>query len=332
MALVTRFETPGRLRDLPEDSSFYDRWSERVRQLLKTKAPGAGGLGGFFNPSETDVQVVGHRDLVWMGFPRGLLVGDHPGGRQAAFAQGDTRGAEAVVPGGQTTQAEYLEWRVTRRPGDGKVTKVTFTTETPEYWEALFRAAPGRVVELYRELVGDQSIVEADLADPSGVYNPLNPWNTERGIVHYIVERPANTLCAAIELARDSVGGELVPDNYELDGFAETSADPRVDLDVKAVARKGLWVTLREPIGVYMVGWDDTGWTKPDGSPVGNYWRVVRPPSTPGGPALRLEYQVPAEEGFVVGDVSIGGRRIEYGGQLAEHITVLIGGLAGRLP
>ena len=83
---------------------------------------------------------------------------------------------------------------------------------------------------------------------------------------------------------------------------------------------------------MYMVGWDDTGWTKPDGSPVGNYWRVVRPPSTPGGPALRLEYQVPADEGFVVGDVSIGGRRIEHGGQLAEHVTVLIGGLAGRLP
>jgi hypothetical protein len=332
MALVTRFETPGRLRDLPADSSFYDTWSVRVRQLLNTKTPGAGDLGGFFNPSETDVQVVGHRDLVWMGFPRGLLVGDHPGGRQAAFVQGDTRGDDAVVPGGQSTQAEYLEWRVTRRPGDRKITKVTFTTETPEYWESLFRADRGRVVELYRELVGDQSVVAADLAHPSGAYNHLNPWNTERGIVHYIVTSPANTLGAAVDLARSSVLGGLVHDNYELDGFTDTSADPRVVLDVRGIARKGLWVTLREPIGVYMVGWDDTGWTKPDGSPVGHYWRVVRPPSTSGGPALRLEYQVPAEEGFVVGDVWIGGRRIEHGGQLAEHITVLIGGLAGRLP
>jgi hypothetical protein len=328
MALVTRFETPGRLRDLPADSSFYDTWSRRIRQMLGTKTPGAGNRGGFFNPSETDVQVVGQRDLVWMGFPRGLLVGN----RHAAFAQGDIRGDKAVVPGGQTTQVEYLEWRVTRRPGDGKITKVTFTTETPEYWEALFRAAPGRVVELYRELVGDQSIVEADLAHPSGAYNRLNPWNTERGIVHYIVTRPANTLKVAVGLAQGSVLEGLVNDNYEVEALTDTSADPRVVLDVQALARKGLWVTLREPIGVYMVGWDDTGWTKPDGSPVGNYWRVVRPPSTPSGPALRLEYQVPADEGFVVGDVSIGGRRIEHGGQLAEHITVLIGGLAGRLP
>jgi hypothetical protein len=260
MALVTRFETPGRLRDLPADSSFYDTWSRRIRQMLGTKTPGAGNRGGFFNPSETDVQAVGHRDLVWMGFPRRLLVGAD--GREAGFAQGDTRGDEAVVPDGQSTQAEYLEWHVTRRPGDRKVTKVTFTTETPEYWETLFRAAPGRVVELYRELVGDQSIVEADLADPSGAYNPLNRWNTERGIVHYIVTSPANTLVAAVGLARGSVGGELVHDNYQLDGGAVESADPRVVMDVKGIARKGLWVTLREPVGVYMVGWDDTGWTK----------------------------------------------------------------------
>jgi hypothetical protein len=330
MALVTRFETPGRLRDLPAGSSFYDQWSAVVRRFFDAKTPGAGDVGGFFDPSETDVQVVGQRDLVWMGFPRGLLVG--AGDRQAAFEQGDVRGDEAVVPDGQSTQAEYLEWRVTRRPGDGRITKVTFTTETPEYWGALFWADPGRVVELYRELVGDQSVMEADLVDSSGFYNPLNRWNTERGIVHYIVTEPANTLGAAARLAESSVKGEFVHDNYEVERLADTSADPRVVLEVKALARKGLWVTLREPIGVYMVGWDDTGWTRPDGSPVGNYWRVVRPPSTPGGPALRLEYEVPAGEGFVVGDVSIGGRRIEHGGQLAEHITVLIGGLAGRLP
>jgi hypothetical protein len=92
------------------------------------------------------------------------------------------------------------------------------------------------------------------------------------------------------------------------------------------LARKGLSVTAREPIGLYMVAWDDTGFTKPDGSPVGNYWRVVR--GVP-GQALRLEYEVPASEGFLVGDIRIGGRPIRYGGHLAEHITVMIGGLAG---
>jgi len=36
---------------------------------------------------------------------------------------------------------------------------------------------------------------------------------------------------------------------------------------------------------------------------------------------LRLEYKVPSEEGFVVGDILIGGRPVLHGGQLAEHMT-----------
>jgi hypothetical protein len=44
---------------------------------------------------------------------------------------------------------------------------------------------------------------------------------------------------------------------------------------------------------------------------------------------LRLEYEVPAGAGFVVGDIRIGGRRIDWGGQLAEHVTCRIGGIAG---
>jgi hypothetical protein len=44
---------------------------------------------------------------------------------------------------------------------------------------------------------------------------------------------------------------------------------------------------------------------------------------------LRLEFEVPAAEGFVVGDIRIGGHPIEYGGQVAEHITVSTTGAAG---
>ena len=190
-------------------------------------------------------------------------------------------------------------------------------------------------------------MTEADLRVPgTGVgsiparYNPLNVWNTANGIVHYIVSSPANTLGAAVGLAQGSVdllgGRPHARDNFELSaeiGFATTSADPRVQIDVNALARQqptGLAVTFAEPIGVYMIDWDDTGWTKPDGRPVGDYWRVVR--GAPGA-ALRLEYEVPAGAGFVVGDIRIGGRPVEFGGQLAEHVTVKIVGLAGtRVP
>jgi hypothetical protein len=136
-----------------------------------------------------------------------------------------------------------------------------------------------------------------------------------------------NTLDAALGLAQGSVDSGGARDNYVASPGPRTSVDPRVLLDIGTLERKGLWITLREPIGLYIAGYDDTGWTKPDGSPVGNYWQIVR--GSP-GQILRLKYEVPAGAGFVVGDIRIGGRRIEWGGQIAEHITCTIGGVAGR--
>jgi hypothetical protein len=324
MPLVTKFDTPGLLRDFPSGSAFYDNWHTVIDGMLgTTPRAGSGGIGEFYNASRLNVNPAGERLLVWMGFPRELLVGNRDN-RQEAFRQADNRGTGA---GGMDTQVEYLEWYVTKE-GD-KIKKVTFTTETPEYWRAMFDFDRGtRVLELYKQLVSP-SVTAADLVTGSA-YNPLNKWNTSQGIVHYIVSSPANTLGAAIGLAKGSVNMSPahVRDNYELAdrGFAPTSADPRVQIDVNMLARKGLSVTAREPVGLYMVGWDDTGWTKPDGSPVGNYWRIVR--GNPGA-ALRLEYEVPASEGFMVSDIRIGGRPIRYGGHLAEHVTVMIGGLAG---
>jgi hypothetical protein len=68
-----------------------------------------------------------------------------------------------------------------------------------------------------------------------------------------------------------------------------------------------------------MIDWDDTGFEKPDGMPVGDYWTVERGDK---GAALRLRYEVPEAEGFLVGDIRIGGRPITTGGQLAEHIVM----------
>ena len=128
-------------------------------------------------------------------------------------------------------------------------------------------------------------------------------------------------------LAQGSINTGAARDNYEtIPPGLRTSVDPRVKFDIGALARKPLSLTLREPIGLYITGFDDTGWTKPDGSPVGDYWTIVR--GVP-GMALRVEYQVPPGEGFVVGDIRIGGRLIEWGGQIAEHVTVTVVGAAG---
>ena len=76
-----------------------------------------------------------------------------------------------------------------------------------------------------------------------------------------------------------------------------TAADARFSLDIGVLQRQGLSLTVREPLGLYMIDFDDTGFTRPDGRPAGDYWRVVRGRA---GAALRVEYAVPAAEGFLV--------------------------------
>jgi hypothetical protein len=311
MALISQFDTPASLRDLPLGSPFYLNWHNYLEGNLSDVTAGSSG-GGFYDASKTNVDVLAERSLVWMAFPRALMVTGNRDDRRMAFTLGEIR----------DVQEEYCEWHVTRN-ADGKITKVVFVTETPEYWEHLWAVDRARVVALYQALV-NPAVVEADL-HTGGVYNRRNHWNTTDGIVHFI--QTINTLNAALGLAQGSVNSAPARDNYEISTLAPTSVDPRVVLDIGALERKGLWITLRDPIGLYIAGYDDTGWTKPNGSPVDNYWTVVR--GSP-GQILRLEYQVPAGAGFVVGDIRIGGRPIEWGGQIAEHVTCTIAGAAGR--
>ena len=118
-----------------------------------------------------------------------------------------------LADGSRDLQDEYCEWSVTRNKAR-KITRVTFTTELPEYWEHLFETAPDQVLRLYRKLV-DPAVKPSDLRNPDGSYKPENRWNTSRSgrLVHLI--QGSNNLGAAIDLvARATVlrikNGELV--------------------------------------------------------------------------------------------------------------------------
>lgn len=318
MPLLSKFDTPASLRDMPVGSPFYDRWHQIVNDLVGPTPP-SGSSSFWYNPTTTDVNVAGEKRLTWTGFPRTLMVYRHRDDKMAAFRAAETgSGWER-----RGEQDEYFEWRVDRNAA-GRITRVTFVSETPEYYKALWDTDPSKVLELYRTHV-NPSVTLADLRDSAGNYDQFNRWNTSDGIMHYIMS--INTLTDAIGLAR----GSATPagaDNYDINGGAPTSVDPRVVIDLHMIARKGLYLTLRNPIGLYIAGWNDSGFQKPDGTVAGNYWRVTR--GTP-GMAMRVIYEVPAGLGFVVGDMKIGGRPIEFGGQIAEHMTVEIAGIAGTL-
>jgi hypothetical protein len=93
---------------------------------------------------------------------------------------------------------EYCEWSVTRN-ADGKITRIDFACENPEYWYSLWRINPDRIAELYTQTLnaglppGSLNTVSVALEDlyltdlqgnvvidPSTgnpAYNPLNKWN-----------------------------------------------------------------------------------------------------------------------------------------------------------
>jgi len=334
----------------------------------------------YYNQLETPpVGPVLDQDIVWAGFSGTLR---NRWGRTEALRKADRLfplteridgpGSYFVGPQWQSLyyrpQDEYCEWHVTR-DRDGTITRVTFTSEPPEYWQALhgdtlatlegvpkYQTAgdPKLVLRLYRELVSphvqyEDLICTEDLVDHSdpqnpqivytrGSYNPYNKWNTTHGIVH--LTEPANSLGAEIKLGADAsvlfspaAGQAPLADPDALIacgayGGLNRCSDPTIGGSINELAALGFAITIKNPVGLYMDHLDMTGWAQPDGTPVDPAWfRVVR-----GAPGLveRAVFEVPEGKGFRVGDLTIGGEPIVWGGQLSEHMTMKIIGSASQ--
>src|SRR5688500_20127466 len=115
-----------------------------------------------------------------MAFPRQVLV-DNRDDRRAAFTFSDS------LPASRNPQNEYCEWHVTRNKA-GKISKVTFVTESPEYWERLWNADRAAVVNIYRTLLNNPGITEDDLEQPGPTHidYQFNKYNTTVGN-HYLI-------------------------------------------------------------------------------------------------------------------------------------------------
>lgn len=260
-------------------------------------------------------------------------------------------------------QEEYCEWHVLRDPDTQKIRRVTLTSEPPEYWQALqgfvpggghipearFPGDPEALLGLYHSLVSpdvrlEDLIAASDLRDANGQvvvakgqYNLYNRWNSSQGIAH--LHSPPNSLVAEIQLGGDAsvlytdgTGRLLVePDalicgaNY---GGPNRNSDPTIGGSVNALARLGARITLRNPVGLYMDHIDLSGWEAPDGGEVADFVRIVR--GTP-GMIERLVVEAPTGRKVSLGDLTIAGEPIQFGGQVAECITVKLVGVANIL-
>ena len=207
-----QFRTPASIQDFENDPFKQDAmnnlWSQNLdgftqqgmqsNQWNTTNTP---ETTNYYNPINNNPKsITAH--VTWKAFP-GRLSFNYPTATQAQLNQMADTGvmpddisndpcntsAGSKVPyfpyGPRGWQDEYCEWAVTRN-SEGKITRVDFTCENPEYWNSLWLIDPNKVLELYQSILSKPQITLDDLSLPGiknpitqqPVYNPLNKWNS----------------------------------------------------------------------------------------------------------------------------------------------------------
>jgi hypothetical protein len=111
-------------------------------------------------------------------------------------------------------------------------------------------------------------------------------------------------------------------------GKAGRNSDPFIGEQVSALARQRADLTLNNPIGLYFAAFNPVDWQTPDNADPQSFWTIVRGAADH---AVRGVFEVPGGAGYTVSDIRIAGRPIEFGGQIADFITIKLEGLATRL-
>jgi hypothetical protein len=249
-------------------------------------------------------------------------------------------------------QDEYLEWVVRRDSTTGKIKEIVFTCEGPEYWWKVLSNDKKLLLQLYKKYASPE-VELSDLLFSENVYskvdgkytlkyekdtyNIFNKWNLSAAI-H--LTHPNNYLGAEIDIAARATvlrGSGNTPLSHDRAliccagyGAPNRNSDPKIGAVVNSAARDGNWVTLRDPVGLYISNIDSSQFTKPDGSTIANFktrcWNVVRA-SVDGTMILRASVKVPEDEMFdgkplLLGDLLVGGDQLQYGGQVADTVTL----------
>lgn len=340
MAKYDTFSAPGNNPDFEDNNDLATEWTthmsdvfeESVASVSEYLSRNGGGTCQFYNPvlsgrSDPDLPSSAS-DIPWNGFPKRHGA---PGPGQAP----NYGAAEMPIQAGNNRdQDEYLEWFVNKK--DGKIVSIHFTCEAWDYFQFLATKAPQKVLQLYRTYISSAVQMDDLFPDgPDGEYDKLNKWNTELGAMH--LTHPANNLFAEVFLAasptvrRFQHGAEITQSIPLIKcgkyGDDTRNSDPAIGAAVNGLAREGRHITLANPVGLYMSSFNGSGLSL-NGQPAGDFFTVVRGAFPL---ALRAVYELPPElaaKGLTVSDVKIGTKGIQFGGQIAERITMHIAGIA----
>lgn len=316
MARLDAFDTPARLGELSKVAR--QAWNDDV--VAPMVAGFAARFPQFYDPVAEDApEDLNPAQIAWPAFPAVV---------QRQLGPGPNRWQ--VADSNRDRQDEYCEWGV-ERDKQGKIIRITFTTEVPEYWEHLARHDEALLVELYRQHV-DPRVTRDELFDAEGNYVPANAWNdSTTGRPAHLVQAD-NTLGAAVKLLADATvlrqraDGTPVTDRQELVvcgglGNPFRNSDPQIAEVVNDAVTLGSEVTLLDPCGIYLDALISAGMKTPDDTDAATFWTIER--GTPEH-TVRASFAVPEETGYTVGDITIGGRPIERGAQVADKVRVRI--------
>ena len=386
MALLSQFSPPANVQDFAGNPAMQERmnaaWSGNVNRWVEAALIGDvwdrnnyGPRPAFYNPLVTDTPANAVTAAIpWNAFPGRLqaLFPDassqwHQWADQGVPQQvttdlcsGETIPAAPYGPSGpRGWQDEYCEWSVARNDA-GKIVKVMFTCENPEYWLTLWQVSPDKVLQLYQSLVGP-SVQMGDLClrDAGGAvvtdpltgqpaYNPLNKWNSgtvataQAGGAVHLTSSP-NSLGAEYDLAAAATmpranNGEPVTSASALVCFVRYGrigrhSDPTIGQTVNQLINRTAALptpraTLTNPPGLYMQSPDFSGFTTPDGSSAAQFWTVVRGElANPNNPndidrILHATFSVPEDKGYTVSDIQVNGVNIQYASQITDFIEM----------
>jgi hypothetical protein len=325
MPLLEKFAAPAHLTELSPQA--LEAWHERNRAIVAERAD---DFDPYYDPtSEETPQDLGPARIVWSAFPATIIATHGLGAQRWDVADASRRGHD-----------EYCEWGVERR-GDGKIVRVTFTTEVPEYWDHIAVHDDELLLALYKDLT-DAPVQKDDLFR-NRQYQRRNKWNDVVGPdgssvppwpIHFL--HGSNELDAAINLAagatvlRHDRNGQPVLDRHELVvcselGEPQRNSDPQIAQVVNDAVADGMQVTLKDPLGLYIDGLQAAGIVAEDGTDASEFWHIER--GTPEH-TVRANFSVPPEKNYVVGDLTIDGRRITRGGQVADKVRIRIDAFA----
>ena len=391
------FDPPGNVNDFNDPAIWNNQLTDVSRQIIQSLAAEIIGKSpedvtdaeveslreqiGYVDPTKEEPPATAETVNIqaWGGFPRAAERRDWSDIVNEQFDPNDPDGRYRAVEmlGDEDHQAgifvnrfgnrldlpvrhrqdEYLEWAVAN---DGR--SIAFVSEGYDYFAELFRENPQRVVELYHEFTGDESITADDLRAPEGIYrldpqtgnvisrvaepgdyNPRNIHNIKQGIVH--LSHRANSLQAEVFLAGTSAIARTKADNSllsgndseellccNLGGAPNRNSDPIISQAGYRLILGGKRYTLANPVGLYIADVEFDSLLLPNNRDVvpRDWWHAVRGDGF-GDPrssrVLRLELRIPQTETFNnrplrLSDLKIGGGNLAYPGQLAELIKV----------